>query len=118
LIPNTRIQEEKKCSCEDLHHTLMSDQMKHVKSKKPLPTHEEIEKIVHQAFPKPDAMCPGLCVELQNVIDELEDATTPKMKAQLTARLHSIGAAMKALHLHTAVGEQQQVGAWMGGQLA
>jgi hypothetical protein len=76
----------------------MSDQMKHVKSNKPLPTHEEIEKIVHQAFPKPDAMCPGLCAELQNVIDELEDATTPKMKAQLTARLHSIGAAMKAMH--------------------
>ncbi len=79
----------------------MSDEMKsskHPKAKKPLPTPEEIEKMVHEVFPKPDAMCPGLCNELQDVIDLLEETTNAKQKAQLTARLHAIGAAMKALH--------------------
>ncbi len=79
----------------------MSDETKskkHSDTKKPLPTHEEIEKIVNAAFPKPNAMCGGLCEELQNVIDELEDTTDPKLKARLIARLHAIGMAMRTLH--------------------
>ncbi len=79
----------------------MSDETKsgtHSKAKKPLPTHEEIEKMVHEVFPERNAMCPGLCNELQDVIDRLDETTDPKVKARLIARLHAIGAAIKSLH--------------------
>lgn len=66
---------------------------------KHLPTHEEIEKWVTEVFPTPNSMCPGLCAELQNTLNALEDpGILPKERAQLLIRLHAIEAQVNRLH--------------------
>ena len=80
----------------------MSDETKAGKhSKKPLPTHEEIEKMVNDAFPKPKSMCTPLCDEFAIAWELLQkDGGLPgsKQHAQPLARLHAIELQMLKLH--------------------
>jgi hypothetical protein len=80
----------------------MSDETKAKKhSKKPLPTHEEIEKMVNDAFPNPKSMCPPLCDEFAIAWELLQKGgglPGSKQHAQLLARLHAIELQMLKLH--------------------
>jgi hypothetical protein len=80
----------------------MSDETKAEKHyKKPLPTHEEIEKMVTDAFPNPNSMCPPLCDEFTKVWELLQaDGGLPgsKQHTQLLARLHAIEVQLLRLH--------------------
>jgi hypothetical protein len=67
--------------------------------KKHLPTPEEIEKWVTEAFPTPNSMCPGLCTEFQDLANFLEDpGISPKEKALTLIKLHAISAQIQKLH--------------------
>jgi hypothetical protein len=80
----------------------MSDEAKTEKqSKKPLPTHEEIEKMVNHAFPNPKSMCRPLCDEFAIAWELLQQGgglPGSKQHAQLLARLHAIELQMLKLH--------------------
>jgi hypothetical protein len=66
--------------------------------KKPLPTHEEVERMVHEAFPALHSMCPILCTEFENASDAVDNAPTPQAKAHALVRLRAISAQLRALH--------------------
>ena len=68
--------------------------------KKPLPTHEEVEKMVHEMFPELRSMCPVLCKEFQNALDAVSDAPNPEAKGRALVRLHAASAEIKKLHCH------------------
>jgi len=66
--------------------------------KKSIPTHEEIEKMVQDAFPAGQSMCPSLCDELLKAQDALDMASTPEAKGHALLRLHAISVQVKAQH--------------------
>ena len=69
--------------------------------KKHLPTQEEIDKLVNEAFPTPNAMCPGLCSEQEDLWNALQDpGLSQKEKAQILIRLKAISAQIRTLKCH------------------
>ncbi|MCU1315111.1 MAG: hypothetical protein JWN63_433 [Candidatus Acidoferrum typicum] len=67
--------------------------------KKHLPTHEEIEKLVAEAFPTPYSLCPGLCTEFEDLANLLDDPViSANEKALILIKLHAVSAQIKRLH--------------------
>jgi hypothetical protein len=66
--------------------------------KKSIPTHEEIEKMVQDAFPTTQSRCETLCGEFQEAQDAVDNASTPQGKGRALVVLHAISAQIKILH--------------------
>ena len=66
--------------------------------KKPIPTHEEVEKMVQDAFPATQSQCPSLCDELLNALDAVDNASTPQEKGRALVRLHAISVQIRVHH--------------------
>jgi hypothetical protein len=64
-------------------------------------THEEIEKLVAEAFPAVDSRCTVLCAEFRNLEDTLQDPDldlTPEERHKLLIRVHAISVQIRQLH--------------------
>lgn len=66
--------------------------------KKSIPTHEEVEKMVQDAFPATLSKCSSLCDELLDALDAVDNALTPQAKGRALVRLHAISAQIKVQH--------------------
>jgi len=62
-------------------------------------THEEIEKLVTEAFPVADSRCTMLCAVSLNLDEALQDPDlTPQRKKQILLQLHAISVQIRQLH--------------------
>jgi hypothetical protein len=72
----------------------MSDPSSRASARK-LPSPEEIDAMV--VFPPGNPECQVLCQDLQDTVDELEEATDAQ-RPRLVARLKALNARMRVLH--------------------
>ena len=62
-----------------------------------LPTFEEVDKLVSEAFPQPGALCTALCNAYQADAEQLNDVPV-KQRAAILARMKALAAQMRTMH--------------------